>query len=335
MNNFRFNHIQLGLTYAQANGLTKAKIKKYLEEWYFNNGSVITKVVRYLIAEEHHGDGGVHFHVYVRLDNVLRTRETRIFDIFDQETNNLFHPHVEKIRGLQNMLDYCTKEDELPVSNWDWKNANSLIIKKGQVDWDDVFGSDYSTAEEFLDLMMARYPSYFAAHYLALRQIAYDRYQKDIREYNPGFIQFNNLPPVLLHWIDHSLLLTGIERPKSLVLIGPSRTGKTEWARSIGRHMYFNNYFNLDLWDDEAAYAIFDDMDVDPDVGLEKYFRSWKAFFGAQKEFTVTDKYRRKKRVSWGKPIIWIANNEIKCNTRTMDYIRANSVICRIYNNLY
>jgi len=80
-------------------------------------------------------------------------------------------------------------------------------------------------------------------------------------------------------------------RPNSLILIGPSRCGKTEWARSLGKHMYFNNLLNLDDWDESADYIILDDFSPD----ITKFLPSWKCFFGGQKQFTLTDKYRGKR----------------------------------------
>lgn len=327
--NFQFNHIQLGLTYPQADGLTKEMIKIYLEGWYFNNGTEDIHVTKYIIAEETHKEEGIHFHVYVRLDNKLRAREPRIFDIFVEATGRLYHPHIEKIRGLKNMIRYITKEDDHPLSNFEWKKTDA-----NGIDWDAIYSVDYSNAEAFLDAFQAKYPAYFTNHYIPLKQIAYDRYERRKEIYNPTYLQFNNVPHVCLVW--ETLHLRGNrERPLSLVLIGISRTGKTEWARSLGRHMYFNMYFNLDLWDEEAEYAVFDDMDADTEKPLEKYFPSWKQFFGAQKEFTVTDKYKKKRNVKWGKPIIFISNNEINCSVSTSNYIRMNSVRCNVYNNFY
>lgn len=66
--------------------------------------------------------------------------------------------------------------------------------------------------------------------------------------------------------------------------------------------MYFNGMFNLEKWDDDAAYAIFDDF---PDWST---FRHYKQFLGAQSEFEITDKYRRKRTVRWGKPCILLSN---------------------------
>lgn len=89
-------------------------------------------------------------------------------------------------------------------------------------------------------------------------------------------------------------------------MYGPSRTGKTMWARSLGRHIYFGGLFNLDqVTDLTVEYAIFDDING----GLE-FFHSYKSWLGHQAEFTCTDKYRGKKQITWGKPAIYLSNND-------------------------
>jgi len=35
-----------------------------------------------------------------------------------------------------------------------------------------------------------------------------------------------------------------------------------------------------------------------------------KQLFGAQKEFVLSDKYRRKRRLKWGKPVIYLFNRD-------------------------
>lgn len=42
--------------------------------------------------------------------------------------------------------------------------------------------------------------------------------------------------------------------------MGPTQLDKTEWAQSIGHHMYFGGNFNLLLWNNEAKYAVFNDF---------------------------------------------------------------------------
>jgi len=127
-----------------------------------------------------------------------------------------------------------------------------------------------------------------------------------------------------------------VERPRSLILIGDSRTGKTEWARSLGKaiakkHIYFANFFDLQGWSDDFAYGIMDDF-----VSLPT---SWKFFLGAQKEGILTDKYRKKRRVRNGKPWIWICNADgdfSRTISRTqLEWVRANCLIYELTGPLY
>lgn len=92
-------------------------------------------------------------------------------------------------------------------------------------------------------------------------------------------------------------------RPKSLLLVGPTRIGKTIWARSLGIHIYWNGMTDLSTFRADAKYIIFDDVPFE-------FFPNRKQWLGAQKEFTATDKYRRKTTLTWGKPCIYIVNPE-------------------------
>lgn len=69
--------------------------------------------------------------------------------------------------------------------------------------------------------------------------------------------------------------------------------------------MYFNCYFNLNEYNDECEYAVFDDI-----AGGFEYFHNYKGWLGSQKEFTVTDKYRPKRLVKWGRPTIMLTNDD-------------------------
>ena len=96
--------------------------------------------------------------------------------------------------------------------------------------------------------------------------------------------------------------------------------------------MYFNHLFNVDEWNENAHYIIFDDFEF-------KYMPGRKAFIGAQREFTVTDKYRKKRTVKWGKPCIYLCNpdqdpfNDISLMDR--DWYNANMFRVEITNKLY
>ena len=63
------------------------------------------------------------------------------------------------------------------------------------------------------------------------------------------------------------------DRPKTLVVWGPSRTGKTNWARSLGRHTYLGFAWSLKEVDQSCDYIVIDDIDM-------SNFRLWQPFLG-------------------------------------------------------
>lgn len=91
--------------------------------------------------------------------------------------------------------------------------------------------------------------------------------------------------------------------------------------------MYFNAQFNLDDWDTEATYAVFDDWED------WSRFYLYKQFLGAQKEFVLTDKYRKKLTVRWGKPSI-ILSNEYPLFKDQL-WIEKNTIIVHIKHPLF
>lgn len=103
-------------------------------------------------------------------------------------------------------------------------------------------------------------------------------------------------------------MLTKQGRRRSLCLYGPTRVGKTTWARSLGNHVYFMGVMSgeVALRDMPSAdYAIFDDI-----RGGIKFFPSWKEWFGSQLVVSVKKLYRDPVQVNWGKPCIWLCNED-------------------------
>jgi hypothetical protein len=61
---------------------------------------------QYIIGKEHHKSGKVHWHVYVKYDNVIDSIDPRIFDC------NRVHPNIVKGKAGKGWMAYCTKEKE-------------------------------------------------------------------------------------------------------------------------------------------------------------------------------------------------------------------------------
>lgn len=98
--------------------------------------------------------------------------------------------------------------------------------------------------------------------------------------------------------------------------------------------MYFCGQFNLDDWDDDAEYIIFDDFSED-----FKFFPHYKLFFGRGRndDFTITDKYKPKTTVC-GKPSIWLGNRDFREFSTVLldlDWLSANCTFVTLYSPLF
>jgi len=113
----------------------------------------------------------------------------------------------------------------------------------------------------------------------------------------------------------------------SLVLYGNSRTGKTLWSRSLGSHVYtmgmasgkeLRKASNADV-----KYAVFDDI-----RGGIKFFPAFKEWLGCQDYVTVKELYREPALVRWGKPTIWVSNDDPRLVMEASDvaWLEANAV---------
>jgi len=65
---------------------------------------------------------------------------------------------------------------------------------------------------------------------------------------------------------------------------------------------------------EDVDYAVFDDMQ-----GGFGYFHSFKFWLGCQSQFYATDKYKGKKLINWGRPSIYIANDNPLCDPAFKD----------------
>lgn len=136
------------------------------------------------------------------------------------------------------------------------------------------------------------------------------------------------LPPLVQNWLDSEFNSDKL-RKKSLILVGPTRLGKTEWARSLGHHMYFNHMANFkEDWDDSAKYIIFDDFEWD-------YIPNKKGFFGAQSEFQISGRYMKVKTVKWGKCCIYLCNNHPDIKLEDRHWYNNNCEIVLVNNKFY
>lgn len=118
------------------------------------------------------------------------------------------------------------------------------------------------------------------------------------------------------------------------MLYGPSRTGKTLWARSLGRHIYCIGLVSGDeqIKAPDVDYAVYDDI-----RGGMKFFHSFKEWMGAQAYVTVKRLYKEPKLVRWGKPSIWLSNTDPRLDMDPSDasWMEDNAVFIDISHAIF
>ncbi|KAG0637881.1 hypothetical protein HOY80DRAFT_1081612 [Tuber brumale] len=155
---------------------------------------------------------------------------------------------------------------------------------------------DAVTKQHFLDDLRLAAPRLYLASYNNVRCVAEQHDPTVETKYlSPYGSSSWNLPTAVEDWCENFLSMYNKDscngflsvRPLSLVLYGPTRTGKTAWACSLDSHIYFSGMFNFSLYREMYRYVVFDDVEF----SRMDIFKCW---FWAQEEFTATDKYCKK-----------------------------------------
>ncbi|QCW23623.1 MAG: replication-associated protein [Genomoviridae sp.] len=312
---FNFNARYALLTYAQCGELDPFEIVNHLAEL---RGECI-------VAREAHADGGTHLHAFVDFGRKFRSRRADIFDVDGR------HPNVSPTHSTPSAgYDYATKDAELVAGGLE-RPASSDTVQRNAV-WHEITAA--GSREEFFQLLLQHDPRTLCTCFAQLTKYADWRYRVDAEQYRHplGLEECIDSFPELSAWVQESLdeCRVGI-RKKSLVLHGPSRMGKTLWARKHGQHAYFGGLFSLEECTDSVKYAVFDDIN-----GGIQFFPQYKWWLGHQAQFYATDKYKGKKLIHWGRPAIWVSNDDPReQHGADADWLNANCTFVYVDSPLF
>lgn len=326
---FDFYGSHVFLTYSQVGDRSARALVDFLR-------GLSAPLDKLVVGAEQHQDGGRHFHVYAQFTSRFRTRNQRFFD-FDG-----VHPNIKAVSGRKDsksakrVYEYVTKDNDVTL----WPEDASF-----------AFGSSDSGASRYAAVLSAssREEALEAIRNASARDwvIQHERILWYVDRQFPAFSASEFASPYadaswnpsacLVAWYNNNL--RGPQpagfRPKSLVLVGPSRLGKTAWARSLGEHVYVAGAFNAELFKRRYGYFVFDD--VAPIADSLK--RCWKQWFGGQRDFTVTGKYVKAFHVAGGVPSILCLNEDDfdeyfaeKCRSA---WSRENLIVVNVLTPLY
>lgn len=308
MTRYEFNAIKAFLTYAQARPLTKQQVFDHFVA--FDKDHIKCKKI--LVAEEAHEDGEPHYHVFIEFSSKLHSRDARVFDIEGK------HPNIQACRSPKRTIAYCLKEDETPLANFEYgEKATAVSIAKSCIE-------EGRTTNEIVDAILEEHPDLIRSipslHAYIERRVAPSIVhvpERSVDDFSLAAADHQRITD----WGARLATMVRGDRThmRSLWLVGPSGVGKTSLARSIGKHWYMQGLWSIDKYsDDEGVYGVLDDIPWDS----LKF--NYKSLLGRQKDVTWTDKYRPKKSVKFGYPVIVCTNEAPEFNRAEREWMLWN-----------
>lgn len=283
--------------------------------------------------------------------------EERLADLIEQVL--ILQENVLTIDELIILIDELKQKRERALRNHKTNNNKKKRGRKPKQTWNEetlrfleklrnLVLEKRATKTEILSIIYKdkEYWNVFASNYLNYNKLINDLFKnrapsKPKRDYSRKFwlpVKLYNKIVWLDDWVRRWSTGEKMEqRPKGLVIIGPSRTGKTSLISLLGDFSYFKNIWSVDNWESLAAFTVMDDMDAG-DEGKGLSFCWYKPFFGAQDAITVTDKFKPKQDIVNGKPLVWINNYDYKETFQSktaQDYIEKNMDIIYIHQPLF
>ncbi|MFS8005113.1 putative geminivirus AL1 replication-associated protein, CLV type [Helianthus anomalus] len=148
-----------------------------------------------------------------------------------------------------------------------------------------------NTKDDALQVTRAEQPRDFLLHHHNINYNLDRVYQLPVAPWVSPFLlsSFTNVPEDLQEWADSYFGLQAAAqpvKPKSIIIESDSRTGKTMWARSLGKQNYICGHMDLNkkVFSNEAGYNFIDDIPP-------QYFKHWKEFIRAQQNWQSNCKY--------------------------------------------
>jgi len=304
------------------------------------------------LGREFHKDGGIHYHCYVDFGRPYEFENCHKFCFGGSASPNCpkgGHCNILVIRRTPHFAwDYAGKDGDI-IS----ENCPRPLVVKGQserkAEW--VYCLDAPAENEFYARIKETDPAALCKSSQSIEHCAKRLFRTRKAETYAGIVglrfDWRSFPSVA-QWVLRALpdgadrirriapdftdgderelrrgiprYLIGGRRP-SLILWGESLHGKTDFARALGEHFHFGNDFSLSelilKGVENIEYGVLDDLDwTDAILKGNKY----KAWLGAQEHFICTDKFLRKESITWGKPCIFLSNDDPTVALKPSDY---------------
>jgi len=285
---FKLNGLYCFVTWSQS------KIDDHME-FYEKLKELLPEGAKVYGGKELHADGRPHYHAVIRFRRKVHWTDARkrLTISGDTEAIKIRVPEQrQSIREfLENTQSYCQKDDNPNVFGKIIEAASSVIVERKRVFLEIDETEGYEETKEMIRqadpyMFVTRYPcvmSYLAGEKkrarMMQREVELDYEAKEWR-----------IPEEIRRWKEENVDdLSKRGRKCLLILIGRSKTGKTEWARSFGEPIDMTRKWNIDQYRSGATHIVVNDVNpLKFGSGGDAY---WREVLGCQTRFDATDKF--------------------------------------------
>lgn len=236
---FRINSQQFFLTYPQCPLDPKVVLDHILIE---------EPLEHYVIAQEQHKDGNMHIHAYLLFSKKLNVRNEKKFDITIEGVT--YHPNMQGVRSWKNVVKYVTKDGNY-LTNYDDSVIDKLIRDNMKV------GDIYTKARELAKESKVSEALSVLEHSKTVRDLVIhgNAIQKNLRS-----LAVKRKAPE--YSIEDFRLNFNWDKKKTLIMWGPTDTGKTSLAKALlPKALFIRHIDRLKDYDEEEFEGlILDDM---------------------------------------------------------------------------
>ncbi|CAD92253.1 Rep [Ageratum yellow vein China virus - [Hn2.19]] len=299
---FRINAKNYFLTYPHCS-LTKEEALSQLKALETPTNKLFIRICREL-----HEDGTPHLHVLIQFEGKFQCKNQRFFDLTSPSRSAHFHPNIQGAKSSTDVKAYMEKDGDVldhGVFQIDGRSARRRLPNCQRRHMPEAINS--GSKAEALNILKEKAPKDFVLQFHNLNSNLDRIFAPPLEVFVCPFLSssFDQVPEELEEWVSENVSGAAARpwRPKSIVIEGDSRTGKTMWARSLGPHNYLCGHLDLSpkVYSNDAWYNVIDD--VDP-----HYLKHFKEFMGAQRDWQSNTKYGKPIQIKGGIPTIFLCN---------------------------
>nr|AYA62498.1 AC1 [Ageratum yellow vein virus] len=259
------------------------------------------------ICRELHEDGSPHLHVLIQFEGKFKCQNNRFFDLTSPSRSAHFHPNIQGAKSSTDVKAYMEKDGDVldhGVFQIDGRSARGGCQSANDAYAEAINSGSKAAA---LNILKEKAPKDFVLQFHNLNSNLDRIFAPPLEVFVCPFLSssFDQVPKELEEWAAENVMHAAARpwRPKSIVVEGDSRTGKTMWARSLGPHNYLCGHLDLSpkVYSNDAWYNVIDD--VDP-----HYLKHFKEFMGAQRDWQSNTKYGKPIQIKGGIPTIFLCN---------------------------